>query len=130
MILNLFRDRKTNYMNVLSFAYQGTWSDYVNFSVRVQSGDFSGKTKFSMSETMLKQTLVELREIHRLLEGSCILRDYDSDDYIQIEMQRHGQMSIAGQLGGSHNDQFVQFKMLADQTYLESLLSALTSMVQ
>jgi len=112
-------------MNTLKIIYNETWNDYANFSVFVKSGKFSGETNFCISACLLKEGIDALQKIYQSLNGSYVLNDYDSDDFISFEMQKHGQLLIRGQIGGSHNPQFLNFEMSEDQTYLAEIIQDL-----
>ena len=51
--------------------------------------------------------------------GKATLFDNDSDDFIEFSVNHLGHVDVKGQVGGSHNDHFVRFHLLTDQTCLE-----------
>jgi len=59
----------------------------------------------------------------RAWSGTYQINDYDSDDYILIECLKLGHISISGQVGGSHSEEFLRYKFLTDQTVLGELIS-------
>ncbi|NLK03751.1 MAG: hypothetical protein GX319_05005 [Clostridiales bacterium] len=49
----------------------------------------------------------KLTDMHKELKGFCDIVGSDSDAYMTFTMDRHGHMSVYGQIGGSHEDHFM-----------------------
>lgn len=99
-----------------------TVEDYFTFNIRVKSGDFSGISNFCMSKEFICSIVEKLTEMHKELNGSCEIVDNDSDAYITLNMDKHGHMSVFGQIGGSHEEHCMKFKYSTDQTVLEKVI--------
>mgnify|MGYP000482277283 CR=1 FL=1 len=56
------------------------------------------------------------------LSGNTNLEDNDSDASVNFQIERNGQVFIFGQVGGSHEDNYVKFKFQTDQTCIEPLI--------
>lgn len=96
---------------------------YLTFEIQVKSGEFSGASNFCISEEKITETIKILNKMHQELKGSCEIRDYDSDAYIVISIcDNLGYAEIFGQIGGSHQDHYMKFKYIADQTILDNLI--------
>ncbi|MCF7799944.1 hypothetical protein K9L05_01175 [Candidatus Babeliales bacterium] len=97
--------------------------NYLTFNVKIKSGKFSGESNFCISEENISLFIKKLSEMHNRLIGNCELRDYDSDSYINFEMIKLGHMLVYGQIGGSHEEQFMRFKFETDQSILLNLIN-------
>lgn len=105
----------------LTLEHLYTVEDYLTYNIKIKSGEFSGASNFCMSRDNVVMLIEELTKMHNELKGSCELKDYDSDANIIIEMDKLGHLFIYGQIGGSHEEQSLKFKMNSDQTVLEEL---------
>jgi hypothetical protein len=108
--------------NEIIFEYLYTVDNYVTFNLKIKSGDFAGSSNFCISKEKIVSIVETLSNMNKDLTGSCELRDYDSDAYIKIEMLKLGHLCIYGQIGGSHQDQFLKFKLTSDQTILNNFI--------
>ncbi|KAF1084287.1 hypothetical protein SPSYN_02691 [Sporotomaculum syntrophicum] len=106
----------------LTIEHLYTVEDYFTFNIRVKSGDFSGVSNFCISKKMVHSIVEKLTEMHKELKGFCEIVDNDSDAYITFSMDKHGHMSVYGQIGGSHEEHFMKFKYSTDQTVLEKVI--------
>lgn len=113
-------------MNSFDFEHLYTVQDYSTFSIKVQSNEFSGISNFCLSKENIKIAVKKLCEMYEKLNGVSEFNDSDSDDFIKFEMEKLGQLSISGQLGGSHNEQYLIFKMISDQTILTKIIKVLS----
>ena len=116
-------------MENIVFEHQYTVEGYITFTVKVMSGDFSGTSNFCIAEILLNDAILALTEMYDNLEGTCQIKDYDSDDFILFELLRHGHIKISGQVGGSHNDQFLKYQFTTDQTVLNIIISSFKGMI-
>jgi hypothetical protein len=110
---------------VLIFEYLYTVENYITFCIKVKSGKFSGASNFCISKDQIIVTVQKLSELYNKLTGFYKLSDYDSDAYITFEMHKLGHMNVFGQIGGSHEDHFMKFKYMVDQTVLINFIQAL-----
>ena len=101
--------------------------EYVTFTVAVKSGKFSGETSFCISKENTLLNIEKLLEIQKFLKGTCEIKDFDSDSVINIRMRELGHMDIYGQIGGSHQEQSMKFKISTYQTVLSGLIKVLSS---
>ncbi|MBD3231434.1 hypothetical protein GF322_02110 [Candidatus Dependentiae bacterium] len=108
---------------IISFQYNV--DNYLTFSIKVKSCPFSGKSSFCLSKETVVSTIDKLSEMHENLEGTCDIKDYDTDACLTIKMKKLGNLFIEGQIGGSHQDHFMKFKYIADQTILLNLINVL-----
>lgn len=113
---------------MLIIEYLYTVENYSTFNVKVKSGEFSGSTHFCISIESLVKIEQILSEMYNQLKGLCEISDLDSDSAIIIEMDKHGHMYVSGQIGGSHEEHFMKFKYIADQTDLYSLVALFQAM--
>jgi len=97
---------------------------YVTFGIHVKSYGFSGSHSFSIMKSTIKHNIEELTVMNESLSGVCKLLDTDSDSHIKLEF-KDDDLSIAGQIGGSYNENFMQFEFVADQTVIGLLRDAL-----
>lgn len=103
--------------------------EYLTFGVKIKSGNFSGVSSFCNSNEEIKKVIQKLLLMHSSLNGACTLKDCDSDAYITIEMQKHGQVKLFGQIGGTHQDHFMRFSYALDQTIFIPFIDFLSSNV-
>ncbi|MHB1453779.1 MAG: WapI family immunity protein, partial [Saccharofermentanales bacterium] len=122
--------RGDNKLNLLNFTHQFTVEGYITFLIQVKSGSFSGESSFCISAEILKNSIFVLEEIYNLLTGSCTINDYDSDDFITFEMQKNGHMIVRGQVGGSHNSQYLIYELQSDQTLLKVAINELNCLLK
>ena len=117
-------------MNFIDFVYQYSVEGYITFSVNVTSGPFSGESNFCVATELLEKGIYELQNVYKLLAGTYTLNDYDSDDFFAFEMQQHGHMIVRGQVGGSHNSQYLVYEFQSDQTALKKIIDNLSRLLK
>lgn len=111
--------------NALEMHHVFTVDSYVTMLVKVKSGDFTGSTNFCISKESLTVTIETLSKLLNDLSGTCIINDYDSDSFLFFKIDQHGHVLSEGQIGGSHQDNFMRFKTCMDQTVLYNLIQLL-----
>jgi len=57
------------------------------------------------------------------MSGNTTLEDNDSDASINFQMKPYGQVIIYGQVGGSHEENYLKFSFQIDQTCIDPLLT-------
>ncbi len=102
-----------------------TVEDYFTLNIKVQSGEFTGASNFCISRENILLFIEELSKMHIQLTGYCEISDSDSDAYINIKMDKLGHMYMSGQIGGSHEEHYMKFKFITDQTVLINLTQVL-----
>ena len=95
--------------------------DYFTFVLQVCSGPFQGKSSFCVSRTQLEAFSERVAKMNNDLRGQAVLNDNDSDAFLTLESVDHGQIVVTGQVGGSHEQQFMRFRFETDQTILHPL---------
>ena len=99
-----------------------TVEGYFTFNIKIKSGEFAGASNFCMPKESINSIIEKLSEMDKELKGFCEIKDYDSDAYIEIEMDKLGHMCVSGQIGGSHEEHSMKFKYNTDQTVLVNLM--------
>ena len=94
---------------------------YFTFVLQVCSGAFQGKSSFCVSQTQLQEFSGYIAKMNQNLSGKAVLNDNDSDAFIILESINNGQIIVSGQVGGTHEDQFMKFRFETDQTILHPL---------
>lgn len=102
-----------------------TVEGYFTFNIKVKSGEFAGASNFCISKENILSVIEALSKMHEQLTGYCEISDSDSDAHITIEMDKLGHMSMTGQIGGSHEEHYMKFKYITDQTVLINLIQML-----
>ncbi len=93
----------------------------ITFSLQVRSGDFGGRSSFCVTHTQLQVFIEEIENLGQSLAGRVTLHDCDSDAFITLEGIKFGRIAVVGQVGGTHEDQFLRFRFETDQTILRPL---------
>src|SRR5829696_1182223 len=86
------------------------------FDLTAISSDFSGTSHFCVRDDEIEAFCDALMKMHASLSGSALLSDNDSDGLVRLEMQENGHLKVSGQVGGSHEDHFMNFAFRTDQT--------------
>lgn len=102
-----------------------TVGGYFTFNIEVKSGKFTGASNFCISKDSILLVIEALSKMHEQLIGYCEISDSDSDAHITIEMDKLGHMYMTGQIGGSHEEHYMKFKYITDQTVLVNLIQML-----
>jgi len=94
------------------------------FDIKVKSGEFSGRCNFWILKEEITIVIKALSDMYELLSGSCRVEDCESDAYFVIETNRLGHICIFGQIGGSHQNQYLKFLYRTDQAALPEIISS------
>lgn len=116
-------------MNTIILNYLYEVGGYVTFRIIVQSGEFAGSSTWCISKSILESNIETLKRCYNNLAGCSEIKDMESDDYIIFRLEKAGHMTIAGQIGGSFNDQFLKYTFDSDQTYLKIFIDNLSQMI-
>ncbi|GAB6085902.1 WapI family immunity protein [Alkaliphilus crotonatoxidans] len=111
----------------LAIEHLYTVENYFTFNIKVESGEFTGASHFCISKENILVIVEALSKMHETLSGCSKISDSDSDAYINLEMDKSGHISMAGQIGGSHEEHNMKFKYTTDQTILSGLIQKLKS---
>ena len=95
---------------------------YYTFSVKVKSGEFAGKSSFCIPEKSINNLTTGFKMMYEELEGQIVINDFDSDAFISFQMKKLGHIVISGQVGGSHQKQYLKFELESDQTILDKMI--------
>ena len=117
----------SSYAN-MSIEYLYTVEINLTFSIAVKSYGFSGKHHFCVRQDYLLEKIAEMTEMLNSLFGECRISDAESDSYICMSFDGI-KLKVVGQLGGSYNDNHVNFGFKADQTALKLCADAFGRML-
>lgn len=98
------------------------------FTLKVSSGGFYGNSSFCIRKDQLQNVCNNLKSMYSNLEGFTRINDNDSDAYVLMQIKRNGHLTIEGQVGGSYQDHFMNFKFQTDQTCIPSLIKDFESL--
>lgn len=65
----------------------------------------------------------DLTTMKQAMSGNTTIEDNDSDASVNFQMKPNGQVIVFGQVGGSHEENYLKFTFQTDQTYIEPLLT-------
>jgi hypothetical protein len=108
----------------LSFATRYLVQINFTFDLTVISDGFSGSSHFCVRRDQLEKLCHDLKTMHSSFSGKTILNDNDSDALVQFSAEPNGHLIVNGQIGGSHEDNFVKFKFHTDQTCLPGFIES------
>jgi hypothetical protein len=86
------------------------------FDLTAKSSDFSGTSHFCVRTDEIEAFCNDLMVMHASFSGSAQLSDNDSDGFVRFQLHDSGHLSVSGQVGGSHEDHYMTFEFLTDQT--------------
>jgi len=118
-IIELKTNRETER---LSFATRYLVQINFTFDLTVVSNGFSGTSHFCVRRDQLEKMCSDLTTMLQAMSGNTTLEDNDSDASITFQIKPHGQLIVFGQVGGSHEDNYLKFSFETDQTCIEPLL--------
>lgn len=104
--------------------------NYFTFLLRVRSGTFQGEASFCVPRTQLKAFYQEIDSLSENIKGRTVLQDYDSDAFIAFEGKGFGQITVTGQVGGTHQEQSMRFQFESDQTILKPLQEQISELIE
>lgn len=113
----IFRDDN----NMLSVELLYIVDMYYTYEISVWTNGFSGKCNFCIMNSKKHEYLEEIDVVNRTLSGSVEIQDCESDSYLKLYFENPMNFYLVGQLGGSYEDNRLNFKMKADQTLLLGL---------
>lgn len=119
-IIQLKTNRETER---LSFATRYLVQINFTFDLTVQSNGFSGTSHFCVRRGQIENMCSDLTTMKQSMSGKTTLEDNDSDASVNFQMKPHGQVIVFGQVGGSHEENYLRFSFQTDQTCIEPLLT-------
>ena len=117
--IELKTNRKTE---KLSFATRYLVQINFTFDLTVLSESFGGTSHFCVRREQIEKLCADLTEMKERLSGNTKLEDNDSDASVSFQIENLGQVWVFGQVGGSHEDNYVKFKFQTDQSCIEPLI--------
>ena len=118
-IIELKTNRKTER---LSFTTRYLVQINFTFDLTVLADSFCGTSHFCVRREQIEKLCADLTEMKARLSGNTKLEDNDSDASVNFQIENLGQVWVFGQVGGSHEDNYVKFKFQTDQTCIEPLI--------
>lgn len=103
----------------LSFATRYLVQINFTFDLTAITENFRGKSHFCVRRDQLDKLCSDLIEMKQRLSGKTILEDNDSDTNVNFEIKQNGQLIVYGQVGGTHEDNYLKFNFQTDQTCIE-----------
>lgn len=119
-IIELKTNRETER---LSFATRYLVQINFTFDLTVSSNGFNGTSHFCVRRDQIEKMCSDLKTMKEAMIGNTTLEDNDSDASITFQMKPHGQVIVYGQVGGSHEENYLKFSFQIDQTCLEPLFT-------
>jgi hypothetical protein len=107
----------------LSFATRYLVQINFTFYLTVLSNGYSGTSHFCVRRDQIEKMCSDLTTMKQAMSGNTTLEDNDSDASINFQMKPHGQVIVYGQVGGSHEENYLKFSFQTDQATLEPLLT-------
>ena len=102
--------------------------NYYTFDFFIKSWEFSWKSSLCFSIVELNKLEKSLETFIDTLNWEFILKDSDSDAYIMFVVE-NGKVIIKWQVWWSHQDHYMKYKFITDQTTLKPFYSQLKSLL-
>ena len=115
--------------NRLSFATRYLVQVNFTFDLTVKSDLFSGTAHFCVRKDEIESLCNELTKMTKSFNGFCRLQDNDSDGFIEFTIGSTRKVFIHGQLGGTHEDNFLQYKFSSDLSATETFIAGLIKLL-
>lgn len=113
----------------LSFATRYLVQVNFTFDLSVKSDMFSGIAHFCVRKDEIESLCDELNNMTKNFNGTFRLQDYDSDGYIEFTISSTKTIDIYGQLGGTHEDNFMHYKFTTHISAIDSFVAGLTKLL-
>lgn len=107
----------------LSFATRYLVQINFTFDLTVLVNRFSETSHFCVRRDQIEKMCSELTTMKQVMSGNTTLEDNDSDACINFQMKPQGQLVVFGQVGGSHEENYLKFSFQIDQTCIEPFLT-------
>ena len=119
-IIELKTNRETER---LSFTTRYLVQINFTFDLTVLSNGFSGSSHFCVRRDQIEKMCSDLTTMKQAMSGNTTIEDNDSDARVNFQMKPNGQIIVFGQIGGSHEENYLKFSFQTDQTCIEPLLT-------
>ncbi|HEY1047534.1 MAG TPA: hypothetical protein VGF79_13900 [Bacteroidia bacterium] len=106
----------------LSFSTRYLVQINFTFDLTVLADSYGGTSHFCVRRQQIEKLCSDLTEMKIRLSGNTKLEDNDSDASVSFQIKSNGQVIVFGQVGGSHEDNYVKFKFKTDLTCIEPLI--------
>ncbi|WP_051967996.1 hypothetical protein [Brevibacillus thermoruber] len=103
--------------------------DSFTFYLSVTSGLFRGESVICIRRDQILDFITSLEHLNSTLEGTVKLNDNDSDSYLYFTMIDHGHIKVKGQVGGLHEDHYMCFEFITDQTVISPFIKELKNIL-
>lgn len=107
----------------LSFATRYLVQINFTFDLTVISDGFSGTSHFCVRRDQIEKMCSDLTIMKQAMSGNTTLEDNDSDASVNFQKESNGQIIVFGQVGGSHEGNYLKFSFQTDYTCIEPLLT-------
>jgi hypothetical protein len=107
-----------------------TIDEYATFKIFVKSSGFSGFCNFCIALVYLKNVDVQIKDLLNGHKSNIEIKDCDSDAYIVFEFIDDSHVVIRGQIGGTHQNHYLHFNFIADQTVLSRLRACIHEVIE
>jgi hypothetical protein len=107
----------------LSFATRYLVQINFTFDLTVLSNGFSGTSYFCVRRDQIEKMCSDFTTMKQAMSGKTTIEDNDSDASVNFQMKPNGQVIVFGQVGGSHEENYLKFNFQTDQTCIEPLLT-------
>lgn len=94
---------------------------YITYEVSISTCGFTGTSNFCIEENKLNEYIYMIDIMINTLSGEVSIDDSESDAYLKFYFENRTSLFVVGQVGGSHEDNVLKFKLMADQTALYGL---------
>jgi hypothetical protein len=127
----------SDYNSNLILTHIDTYPEYYQFKntlkIRVSiNSQYSGYDYFYLTTEEIKSIIETLKKMHQTLKGRCKIKNMElySKSFFKLDMVDHGHVSITGQFGSIKDDDYLKFKIYADQTIIPRLIQILIDMMR
>ena len=93
------------------------------FDLTILSNGYCGTSHFCVRRDQIEKLCSDLTTMKQAMSGNTTLEDNDSDATVNFQMKPYGQVIVSGQVGGSHEENYLKFTFQTDQTCIGPLLT-------
>ena len=113
-------------------AFETRYLVHVNFTfgLTLKNDHFSGRAHFCIRKDEIENLCKDLEQMLASLNGTSKLSDNDSDAIIEFAINTDNQVFILGQVGGSHEDTYMQYKFTADIIAIHTFIKDLKNLLK
>ncbi len=101
-----------------------TVGENFTFSFYIKSNRYSGEYSFCLFYKRLTEIIFTLELMSRKLQGEVTIKDTGSDSLVLIKFEPKG-LFVSGQIGGSHEDNYMVFKFKAEPNIIGLVIDSL-----